>query len=145
MTVTDARSVDELLEGEFPLAGEEQQILREWISEWKFDVNQFSERAQALVRGDITRLECDYQGLVDKFIDEGKTLEESKESASAAYATMHETRLRMPAMEVVVAGAQYYVGRRPPTYHQSIQYTEPDHLQCLEFLHSIGVAVDAQD
>ncbi|KAJ1957147.1 hypothetical protein EC988_000980 [Linderina pennispora] len=108
-------------------------------------MGQFSERAQPLVRGDIGRLEHDYQKLVDKFTAEGKALEESKECATEAYATMCETRLRMPAMEVVVAGAQYYVGRRPPTYHQSTPYAEPSHVKCLEFLHGIGVAVDAQD
>ncbi|KAJ2339559.1 hypothetical protein GGH92_006661 [Coemansia sp. RSA 2673] len=61
---------------------------------------------------------------------------------------MQETRLRMPAMEVVIAGAQYFVGRKrppPPSLSQLHTHRTPAHAQCLGFLHDLGVNVDATD
>ncbi|KAJ2811624.1 hypothetical protein H4S07_001943 [Coemansia furcata] len=141
MTVT-ARPVEELADSESPLAGTEQQVLREWIAAWTFDMRQFSDLAQPLVRGDIASLREDFGHLLGHYEEQGMSAAECVSQATARYQDMRETRLRMPAMEVVIAGAQYYVGRKRPPSHA---YHLPDHRQCLEFLHDIGVEVDAAD
>ncbi|KAJ1786155.1 histone acetyltransferase 1, partial [Coemansia sp. RSA 2399] len=110
----------------------EQRILREWIAEWVFDLRQFSLRAQPLARGDIGALQSDYAEL-------SATL--GAQEAALLYQEMYETRLRMPAMEVVIAGAQYYVASR----HHQLGTSEPDHEACLRFLGEINVSVDSAD
>ncbi|KAJ2039835.1 hypothetical protein GGI08_002641 [Coemansia sp. S2] len=141
MTVT-ARPVEELAGSQSPLAGAEQQILREWIAAWTFDMRQFSDLAQPLVRGDIGSLQSDFGHLLGHYEAQGMSAAECVRQATARYQDMRETRLRMPAMEVVIAGAQYFVGRkRPPSHTNHL----PDHAQCLQFLHDIGVEVDAAD
>ncbi|KAJ2336405.1 hypothetical protein GGI00_000848 [Coemansia sp. RSA 2681] len=151
MTVT-ARPVEELVGSQSPLAGAEQQVLREWIAEWTFDLRQFGDLAQPLVRGDIASLQRDFGQLLGHYEAQGMSAAESVTQATAEYQNMRETRLRMPAMEVIIAGAQYYVGRKRPLSSSSSSssqprhaYHSPDHEQCLRFLKDIGVAVDAED
>ncbi|KAJ2908777.1 hypothetical protein GGI21_002543 [Coemansia aciculifera] len=98
MTIA-ARPIEELAGSQSPLAGAEQQVLREWVAEWTFDLRQFSDRAQPLVRGDIASLRRDFGNLLSHYEEQGM---------SAAHHT-------------------------------------PDHEECLQFLHDIGVAVDATD
>ncbi|KAJ2853173.1 hypothetical protein GGI22_004969 [Coemansia erecta] len=126
------RTAEQLVQGTSPLAGAEQRILREWIAEWVFDLRQFSPRAQPLARGDIRALQDDYAEL-------SATL--GAQEAALLYQEMYETRLRMPAMEVVIAGAQYYVASR----HHQPGSNEPDHEACLRFLGKINVSVDSAD
>ncbi|KAJ2558954.1 hypothetical protein EV175_000570 [Coemansia sp. RSA 1933] len=132
-TESEPRSADKLVQGTSPLAGAEQRILREWIAEWTFDLRQFSMRAQPLVRGDIGALHDDYAELVAAV---------GEQEAAQAYIGLRETRLLMPAMEVVIAGAQYYMASR---HYQPTESSGPDHGACLRFLGEIGVAVDAAD
>ncbi|KAJ2900708.1 hypothetical protein IWW38_000383 [Coemansia aciculifera] len=142
MTIA-ARPIEELAGSQSPLAGAEQQVLREWVAEWTFDLRQFSDRAQPLVRGDIASLRRDFGNLLSHYEEQGMSAAQCVTQATAEYQDMRETRLRMPAMEVVIAGAQYYVGRKPlSSLHAS---HTPDHEECLQFLHDIGVAVDATD
>ncbi|KAJ2744497.1 hypothetical protein GGI20_002935 [Coemansia sp. BCRC 34301] len=146
MTVT-ARPIEELVGSESPLAGAEQQVLREWVAAWKFDLRQFSDLAQPLVRGDIGSLQKDFGHLLRHYEGQGMSAAECVSKATAEYSNMRETRLRMPAMEVVIAGAQYYAGgrKRPTSSSNNHAHHLPDHEQCLRFLHDIGVIVDATD
>ncbi|KAJ2695435.1 hypothetical protein H4218_005232 [Coemansia sp. IMI 209128] len=141
MTIT-SRPVEDLADSESPLAGTEQQVLREWIAAWTFDMREFSDLAQPLVRGDVESLRRDYGHLLGHYEAQGLSAAECVAQATASYQDMRETRLRMPAMEVVIAGAQYYVSRKRPPSHG---WHVPDHKQCLEFLCDIGVEVDAVD
>ncbi|KAJ2351958.1 hypothetical protein IWW50_003586 [Coemansia erecta] len=157
------RPVEELTKGTFPLAGAEQRVLREWVAKWTFDIDEFSDLAQPLVRGDITSLERDYNSRVSQLHAQGVGLPESEQRAAQCYTRMRETRLKMPAMEVVIAGAQYH---RRMASHSSHKPTDSaihicshkcadsvnrhghplsDHKGCLEFLHRIGVPVDSVD
>ncbi|KAJ1721185.1 hypothetical protein LPJ53_004262 [Coemansia erecta] len=129
MTV-EARSVDELIRSNSPLAGAEQQVLREWVAEWQFSASSFSPLAQPLIRGDPQALQTAYTTLASS---------SSPASARLAYSRMRETSLRMPAMEVVIAGAQYYF---PAKSHDE---RLGDYAGCLRFLHELGVDVDGED
>ncbi|KAJ2664382.1 hypothetical protein IWW48_000900 [Coemansia sp. RSA 1200] len=144
-TDSEPRSAEELVRGDSPLAGAEQRILREWIAEWVFDTRQFSTRAQPLVRGDVETLRNDYNELSANI---------GPEEASRAYEDLRETKLLMPAMEVVIAGAQYYVAS---TRHMNHQHSNSNpvnggnkpllinHAECLRFLGEIAVSVDSAD
>ncbi|KAJ1767953.1 hypothetical protein IW140_005847 [Coemansia sp. RSA 1813] len=131
---SEPRSADQLVLGTSPLAGAEQRILREWIAEWVFDARQFSTRAQPLVRGDIEALKDDYTELSTTV---------GPLEAARIYEDMQETRILMPAMEVVIAGAQYYVASS--RHHQQGGSRAPDHGACLRFLGEINVSVDSAD
>ncbi|KAJ2758882.1 hypothetical protein IWQ57_006702, partial [Coemansia nantahalensis] len=66
--------------------------------------------------------------------------------ALQAYKELKETRIQMPAMEAVIAGAQYFVGRRAEGEVVARNHQRAvDHAECLRFLCSIGVPVDAED
>ncbi|KAI9501454.1 hypothetical protein GGI25_001996 [Coemansia spiralis] len=136
MNTGTSRPVEQLVQSDSPLAGAEQRVLREWISEWSFDIRQFSTHAQPLVKGDIDALRQHYSELIVQHEQSGHTSSESSDLAAQTYQTMQETRLKMPAMEVVIAGAQYYMPRHN---HQ------PDHKECLKFLSEINVLVDSAD
>ncbi|KAJ2778116.1 hypothetical protein GGI15_004275 [Coemansia interrupta] len=126
----DARSVDELIRSNSPLAGAEQQVLREWVAEWQFSASSFSPLAQPLIRGDPQALLAAHTALAAST---------SPTAASLAYSRMRETALRMPAMEVVIAGAQYY------TAATGCGSRVGDYAGCLRFLHGVGVHVDGED
>ncbi|PIA17205.1 ankyrin [Coemansia reversa NRRL 1564] len=142
-----SRSVEKLISGRSPLAGVEQRILREWVAQWTFDIDEFSPLAQALVRGDIGALRREYQQQVEQLQEQGAE-SEIRYRAGQAYRCMRETRIGMPAMEVVIAGAQYFVGRRAMdgivAANQNIRRSL-DHESCLRFLADIGVSVDGED
>ncbi|KAI8319900.1 ankyrin [Martensiomyces pterosporus] len=162
----ESRPIEALIADDSPLAGKEQHVLREWIAEWTFDIHQFSDLAQTLVRGDIASLQRDYQKLVDHYTEQSHSHEESLRKAADEYRHMRETRLKMPAMEVVIAGAQYYVGRKDsniPSDDSSMStahaasaalatarrhghsHSPPEHARCLRFLREAGVNVDDED
>ncbi|KAJ2724830.1 hypothetical protein GGI07_001682 [Coemansia sp. Benny D115] len=143
MTATKPRPVAELAAGSSPLAGAEQQVLREWIAEWVFCAQEFSSLAQPLIRGDRAALEQAYAAQVQQYQEQGQTLEESRRSVAAHYEDMRETALRMPAMEVVIAGAQYFAGCRSAAAGHS--RAAADYGGCLRVLGAMGVSVDAQD
>ncbi|KAJ2803832.1 hypothetical protein H4R20_002740 [Coemansia guatemalensis] len=142
-----ARTVEELIERRSPLAGAEQRILREWVAQWTFDIDEFGPLAQALVRGDIGALRREYQRQVEQLRDQGS--EDGVEyRAAQVYRDMRETRIGMPAMEVVIAGAQYFVSRRAAdgiVADSRNGRRTPDHEGCLRFLADIGVDVDGED
>ncbi|KAJ2481455.1 hypothetical protein IWW56_001783 [Coemansia sp. RSA 2131] len=133
-----SRSIDELVGGTEPLAGAEQRMLREWVSMWTFDIDEFSTMAQPLIRGDLASLQRDFSTRVTRLQHEHShnSNVDFEQLACEQYASMRETRLRMPAMEVVIAGAQY---------SRDTRHRRADHAGCLRFLHSIGCSVDASD
>ncbi|KAJ2118574.1 hypothetical protein GGH17_005763, partial [Coemansia sp. RSA 788] len=102
-----SRSIDELVRGTEPLAGAEQRMLREWVSMWTFGVDEFSAMAQPLIRGDLAMLRREFIARVTHLQHEHSDVD-AEHLAGEQYAAMRETRLRMPAMEVVIAGAQYH-------------------------------------
>ncbi|KAJ2797122.1 hypothetical protein H4R21_004441, partial [Coemansia helicoidea] len=91
-----SRPIEQLAACRSPLAGTEQRVLREWVSSWVFSAHEFSEIAQPLVRGDIDALRQEHARLVD---------EHGEAYALQAYQGLKETRIQMPAMEAVIAGA----------------------------------------
>ncbi|KAJ1840846.1 hypothetical protein LPJ73_006310, partial [Coemansia sp. RSA 2703] len=124
----ETRPVDELIRSNSPLAGGEQQVLREWVASWQFSAASFSPLAQPLIRGDPTALHAAYSALASS---SGIT------AARLAYTRMRETVLRMPAMEVVIAGAQYFSSPGAPSVGE--------YAECLRVLHALGVPVDGED
>ncbi|KAJ1964547.1 hypothetical protein GGI12_001358 [Dipsacomyces acuminosporus] len=163
----ETRPVELLVLGNSPLAGQEQHALREWIAEWTFDMHEFSDLAQPLIRGDIAALRRNHSSLIEHYAGEGYDEAECIERANEHYKCMRETRLRMPAMEVVIAGAQYYHQSTLASYTMDALSTEPqrehteraavnkcqghlnsqlEYAQCIEFLcHHVGVYVDDED
>ncbi|KAJ2698106.1 hypothetical protein H4R19_005615 [Coemansia spiralis] len=132
-----SRPIEQLTASRSPLAGAEQRVLREWIAAWEFSVHEFSGIAQPLVRGDIGALRREHARLVE---------EHGTAHALQTYQELRETRIQMPAMETVIAGAQYFVGRRAESEIVARNHQQAvDHAECLRFLCSIGVHVDAED
>ncbi|KAJ2156862.1 hypothetical protein GGF46_004903 [Coemansia sp. RSA 552] len=139
--MAQSRAVEVLASSNSPLAGAEQRVLREWVAEWTFSIDEFSDLAQPLVRGDVGALRREYNHQVERL--QG-TMDEARchEQAAQVYRDLRETRLRMPAMEVVIAGAQYYVGHAAAEGHRA---RRTDHEACLRFLGEVGVDVDSED
>ncbi|KAJ1882029.1 hypothetical protein H4R99_007017 [Coemansia sp. RSA 1722] len=126
MTVT-ARPIEELVRNRSPLKGAEQQVLREWIAEWKFHATEFSSIAQPLIRGDLQALQKEHHEL-----EAALGLEEAR----LRYQDLRETPLQMPAMEVIIAGAQYF---------NSCKGDAGEYEGCLRYLAEMGVSVDGED
>ncbi|KAI7830788.1 acyl-CoA N-acyltransferase [Kickxella alabastrina] len=119
---TDSSShVGSLINSDSVLSGLDQQVLREWISKWTFHNHEFSALAQPLIRG------CPHLRL-----------------STLSYQDMRETPLQMPAMEVVIAGAQYYK-KAHHHHHHSEKNHVADYAECLRLLSMWGVDVDQVD
>ncbi|KAJ2851178.1 hypothetical protein IWW36_001317 [Coemansia brasiliensis] len=144
--MASSRPIDELITGTSPLAGAEQRVLREWISQWVFDIDDFSPMAQPLARGDTLALKRDYEAHCTHLQQTlGVSEETSQQQTIQLYKTMQETRLQMPAMEVVIAGAQYHGKNDSAVTVNRHGHRISDHRGCLEILHQWGVPVDAED
>ncbi|KAJ2451579.1 hypothetical protein EV183_003508 [Coemansia sp. RSA 2336] len=143
--MASARPIDELIRGTSPLAGTEQRVLREWISQWTFDIDDFSAMAQPLARGDTAALKRDYDAHCARLQALGANEADSRQQAIDVYRNMRETRLQMPAMEVVIAGAQYHGKNDSAVQVNRHGHRMSDHRGCLEMLHEWGVPVDAED
>ncbi|KAI9479666.1 hypothetical protein LPJ78_002032 [Coemansia sp. RSA 989] len=144
--MVSSRPIDELITGTSPLAGAEQRVLREWISQWTFDIEDFSPMAQPLARGDTTALKRDYEAHCAHLQQTlGVSEETSQQQTIELYKNMRETRLQMPAMEVVIAGAQYHGKNDSAVMVNRHGHRISDHRGCLEMLHQWGVPVDAED
>ncbi|KAJ1813780.1 hypothetical protein LPJ56_003294 [Coemansia sp. RSA 2599] len=121
------RPIEQLVRDRSPLKGAEQQVLREWIAEWRFHAAEFTSLAQPLVRGDLEALQRDHREL---------QATHGAHQATERYESMRETPLRMPAMEVVIAGAQYF---------NSCRGEAGEYEGCLRYLAEMGVSVDGED
>ncbi|KAJ2879103.1 hypothetical protein FB639_003179 [Coemansia asiatica] len=126
MTVTP-RPIEQLVRDRSPLKGAEQQVLREWIAEWKFHATEFTSLAQPLIRGDLDALQRDHHEL---------QAAHGPHEAMLIYENLRETPLCMPAMEAVIAGAQYF---------NSCKSEGGEYESCLRYLAEMGVSVDGED
>ncbi|KAJ1886064.1 hypothetical protein LPJ66_009814 [Kickxella alabastrina] len=139
----DSSHVGSLINSDSVLSGLDQQVLREWISQWTFHSHEFSALAQPLIRGCPQSLLDAHAAQTSTYLAHGHTLQRSLRLSTLSYQDMRETPLRMPAMEVVIAGAQYY--KKAHHHHHSEKSHVADYAECLRLLSMWGVDVDQVD